>query len=114
MEPVSTWRSRDGARDTPATGFPAGSARRSLAAMDDVWIESPHNLHCPRCDRRLMQQAGIHFHSTLQSPVYVGEVSTLTCPGGHRLPDRQELYSLRERRGYAPVASVSQVPPPLR
>ncbi|MGY1743717.1 MULTISPECIES: hypothetical protein [unclassified Blastococcus] len=82
--------------------------------MHDVWIESPHNLHCPRCDRRLVQQAGVHFHSRLQSPVYVGEVSTLSCPGGHRLPDRQELYSLRERRGYAPVASVSQVPPPLR
>lgn len=82
--------------------------------MRTVWVESPHNLHCPRCDRRLVQQAGIHFHSGVRAAVYVAEVSTLACPGGHRLPDRQELYSHREQRGYAPVAPVSQVPPPTR
>ncbi|MGY1638202.1 hypothetical protein ACI78V_16275 [Geodermatophilus sp. SYSU D00742] len=82
--------------------------------MQKVWVESSRNLRCPRCDRRLVQQAGVHFHSRLRSPVYVGDVSTLTCPGGHRLPDRLELYSHRERRGYTPAAPVSQVPPPVR
>jgi hypothetical protein len=82
--------------------------------MHEIWVQTPHNLHCPRCDRRLVQQAGVHFHSRLQSHVYVGEVGTLACPGGHRLPERPELYAHRERRGYAPVAPVSQVPPPRR
>jgi hypothetical protein len=99
---------------TGRVASPGGCPRGNLAVMHDVWIESPHNLHCPRCDRRLVQQAGVHFHSRLQSPVYVGEVSTLACPAGHGLPERPELYSHRERRGYAPAASVSRVPPPRR
>jgi hypothetical protein len=82
--------------------------------MHAIWVQTPHNLHCPRCDRRLVQQAGVQFRSRLQSPVSVGEMSTLACPGGHQLPEHQELYAHRERRGYAPVASVSQVPPPRR
>lgn len=80
--------------------------------MDAIWIQTPHNLHCPRCDRRLVQQAGSHVHSRLPSHVHVGEGESLACPNGHGLPARDELDAHRERRGYAPVASVSQVPPP--
>lgn len=80
--------------------------------MDEVWVQSLHNLHCPRCDRRLVQRAGRHFHSELRSPVYVGAVGTLHCPQRHRLPDRQDLYDYRAERGYAPAAPVSEIVPP--
>ncbi|MGY1813410.1 hypothetical protein [Blastococcus sp. SYSU D00820] len=79
--------------------------------MHAIWVQAPHNLHCPRCDRRLVQQADVHGHGR-EEFVDVDDASTLTCPGGHRLPTPQELYDHRERRGYAPVAPVSQVPPP--
>jgi hypothetical protein len=82
--------------------------------MDATWIHSLHNLHCPKCDSRLVQLAGRHFHSQLGSPVYVGQVGTLSCPQGHPLPDRRELYEYRARHGYAVAASVSEVVPPVR
>jgi hypothetical protein len=82
--------------------------------MDAIWIQSLHNLHCPHCDNRLVQLAQRHFHSLLGSPVYVGEVGTLSCPGGHPLPDRRELYDYRTRQGHATAASVSEVVPPAR
>ena len=82
--------------------------------MDATWIHSLHNLHCPTCDRRLVQRAGRHFHSVVGSPVYVGEVGTLSCPEGHPLPERQELYDYRSRRGHAAAASVAEVGPPAR
>ena len=80
--------------------------------MDEVWIQSLHNLHCPSCDRRLVQRGRLHFHSQLRSPVYVGDVGTLLCPQRHRLPDRRDLYDYRAQRGYAPAAPVSEIAPP--
>jgi hypothetical protein len=80
--------------------------------MDAIWIECLHNLHCPRCERRLVQRAGRHFHSRLQQPVYVGKANSLACPLGHRLPERQELYAYRAARGHAVTAPVSEVVPP--
>ena len=81
--------------------------------MGAVLIQSLHNLHCPRCDSRLVQRAGRRFHSELQTRVYVGEVGTLACPEGHTLPDRQELYDYRERQGYPAIAPVSEIGPPV-
>ncbi|MGY1602311.1 hypothetical protein [Geodermatophilus sp. SYSU D00815] len=82
--------------------------------MDAVWVQSLHNLHCPRCDHRLVQRAGRHLHGVLGVPVYVGHVGTLVCPRGHALPDRERLYAYRAERGHAPSAPVSEVGPPAR
>jgi hypothetical protein len=80
--------------------------------MDAIWVQSLHNLHCPNCDRRLVQRAGRHFHTELHAPIYVGEVGTLSCPDGHPLPCRQQLYDYRAQRGHAPSAPVVEVLPP--
>ena len=80
--------------------------------MDAIWVSSLHGLHCPRCDRRLVQQAAIHFHSGLRSLVYVGRANTLACPGGHRLPDRQDLDAYRSRRERVRCTPVSGGAPP--
>ena len=80
--------------------------------MEAVWVQSLHNLHCPRCDRRLVQRAARHFHTMLRRSVYVGEVGSLSCPDGHVLPDRRTLYAYRAERGHAPSAPVSEVAPP--
>ena len=80
--------------------------------MDAIWIQSLHNLHCPRCDNRLVQQAGRFFVEEKAALMYVGEVGTLTCPDGHRLPDRQTLYDYRSEQGHAPSAPVTEVVPP--
>ncbi|UOX99734.1 hypothetical protein [Blastococcus sp. PRF04-17] len=79
--------------------------------MEAVWIESLHNLHCPHCDSRLLQRAGRHFHSALGAQVYVGDVDSLACPDGHRLPGRDQLYDYRAQQGHAAVAPVSEVGP---
>jgi len=80
--------------------------------MDALWVQSLHNLHCPQCDHRLVQQAGRHFHRAREAFVYVGQVGTLACPTGHVLPDREELYAYRTHRGHAPSAPVTEVAPP--
>jgi hypothetical protein len=77
--------------------------------MDAVWIQSLHNLHCPNCDSRLIERAHRHFHSALGTDVYVGDVHTLSCPDGHLLPDRQQLYDYRAEQGHAPVAPVAEL-----
>ena len=79
--------------------------------MEAIWVQSVHNLHCPSCDSRLVQRAERRFHAERQIPVYVGEVGTLSCPDGHPLPDRQELYDYRAQQGHAPAAPVSAVVP---
>ena len=80
--------------------------------MSSVWILSVHNLHCPTCDRRLVERAGRYRLAHRAAPVYVGEVETLTCRDGHVLPDRSALYDYRERRGIARQAAVTEVAPP--
>lgn len=80
--------------------------------MDAIWVQSLHNLHCPRCDTRLVQQAGRFFVEERPQPVYVGEVGTLACPGGHALPEREVLYAYRAERGHPPTAPVAEVFPP--
>jgi hypothetical protein len=80
--------------------------------VSSVWIQSVHNLHCPTCDSRLVEQAGRYRVSDRPAPVYVGEVETLTCPDGHVLPDREALYDYRDRRGIPAQASVTEVAPP--
>jgi hypothetical protein len=82
--------------------------------MDAVWIQSLHNLHCPRCDTRLVQQAGRFTVPERETPVYVGEVGTLACPAGHPLPERTLLYAYRARSGHATHAPASEVVPPAR
>jgi len=79
-----------------------------------VWILSPHNLHCPECDTRLVEQAGRFEVPGRPAPVHVGEVGTLTCRAGHALPSRQALYAHREARGRPRTATVREVPPPDR
>ncbi len=76
------------------------------------WIQSLHNLHCPTCDDRLVEQAGRFEVHERRQPVYVGHVETLTCREGHPLPDRAVLYRYREQRGLPPAAPVQEVPPP--
>ena len=80
--------------------------------MSSVWIQSVHNLHCPTCDSRLVEQAGRYVVSDRPAPVYVGEVETLTCRGGHPLPDRNTLYAYRDGRGIPARATVAEVAPP--
>ena len=82
--------------------------------MEGLWIQSLHNLHCPRCDERLVQQAARVPLPGRQVHVYVGEVGTLACPAGHRLPDRESLYDYRARAGHAWRAEVTEVSPPRR
>jgi hypothetical protein len=77
-----------------------------------VWIQSVHNLHCPRCGTRLVQQAGRYDLPYRPAPVYVGEVETLTCRAGHALPDRNTLYAYRDRRGLPWQTPVREVAPP--
>ncbi|MGY1738272.1 hypothetical protein [Geodermatophilus sp. SYSU D00684] len=81
--------------------------------MDATRVQSLRNLHRPQCGDRLVQRAGRHFHTALRAPVYVGEVDTLTCPTGHPLPDRQELYDHRDRLGFPAGAPVAEVVPPV-
>jgi hypothetical protein len=81
--------------------------------MEAIWVQSLHNLHCPRCDRRLMQQASRFFVPERAVHYYVGEVGTLVCPDGHRLPEREALYEYRAARGYASCAPVSEVTRPI-
>jgi len=80
--------------------------------MVSVWILSPHNLHCPQCDTRLVERAGRYHLPGRLVPVHVGEVGTLTCRAGHPLPSREELYANREDRGRPRTAAVREVPPP--
>ena len=80
--------------------------------MSSVWIQSVHNLHCPTCDTPLVEQAGRYLVVDRPSPVYVGEVETLTCRDGHALPDRQQLYDYRELRGIPARVPVREVAPP--
>lgn len=82
--------------------------------MNVVWIESLHNLHCPACDGRLVQQGRRCSVPDRGGPRYVGEVGTLACRQGHCLPDRAALYEYRARRGHAASATVREVPPPHR
>jgi hypothetical protein len=77
-----------------------------------VWIQSVHNLHCPTCDSRLVEQAGRYAVPDRPAPVYVGEVATLTCRRGHPLPERGELYRYRDLRGIPASAPVQEVAPP--
>jgi hypothetical protein len=77
--------------------------------MTAIWVQSLHNLHCPSCDRRLVQRAGRHFVPERGAHYYVGEVGTLVCPDGHPLPDRETLYAYREARGHASSAPVAEV-----
>ena len=80
--------------------------------VSSVWIQSVHNLHCPTCDRRLVERAGRYRVAHRPAPVYVGEVETLTCRDGHLLPDRGELYAYRDDRGIPRQATVREVAPP--
>jgi hypothetical protein len=80
--------------------------------MDAIWIQSLHNLHCPRCDSRLVQRAGRFFVPERAAHYYVGEVGTLACPGGHPLPEREVLYAYRSERGHAVSAPVAEAGPP--
>lgn len=80
--------------------------------MNALWIQSLHNLHCPTCDTRLVEQAGRYAVAHLPAPVYVGEVATLTCREGHPLPDREVLYAYRDERGIPASAPVHEVEPP--
>ena len=82
--------------------------------MEAIWVQSLHNLHCPRCDARLIQQARRCFVPERSVHHYVGEVGTLACPGGHPLPDREVLYDYRAERGHAVCAPVAEVLPPRR
>jgi hypothetical protein len=82
--------------------------------MEAIWVESLHNLHCPRCDSRLVQQARLCFVPERAVHHYVGEVGTLACPGGHSLPEREILYAYRSERGHAISAPVAEVVPPRR
>jgi len=82
--------------------------------MEAIWVQSLHNLHCPHCDARLVQMARRCFVPERAVHHYVGEVGTLLCPGGHRLPDREVLYAYRSERGHAVRAPVSEVVPPRR
>ena len=81
--------------------------------MLSLWIESLHNLHCPSCDRRLIERATLHLPDGQRDPVVVGEVGTLQCPTGDPLPDRAFLYALRAVTGRPAVAAVREVPPPV-
>lgn len=83
-------------------------------SMEAIWVESLHNLHCPRCDTRLVQQAQLCFAPERATHHYVGEVGTLACPGGHALPGREALYAYRSEQGHAMNAPVSEVEMPLR
>ncbi len=80
--------------------------------MVSVWIQSLHNLHCPTCGARLVEQAGRYEVPERSRPVYVGEVGTLCCTAGHPVPPREELYDHRERRGLPRSAPVREVVPP--
>jgi len=80
--------------------------------MVAVWILSVHNLHCPACGTRLVERAGRYTVAGRREPVYVGEVSTLCCPGGHPLPDRAELYAQREAQDRPSTAEIWEVAPP--
>jgi len=81
-------------------------------AMASVWILSPHNLHCPGCDTRLIERAGRFAVPGRPGPVHVGEVGTLRCRAGHPLPDREQLYAQRDERGRPRTAAVREVAPP--
>jgi hypothetical protein len=79
--------------------------------VDDVWIQSLHNLHCPTCDRRLVQRARRCLVPGTAELRYVGEVGTLTCEKGHPLPGRAALYAYRAQRRHPVCASVREVGP---
>jgi hypothetical protein len=69
--------------------------------MSDVWIESLHNLHCPTCDARLVEQAGKFEPLGRPDPVYITDGRSLTCPAGDPLPtDRDALYAYRDAQGH--------------
>lgn len=82
--------------------------------MDEVWISSLHNLHCPQCGVRLIQRAARCPVDQPPGLVYVGEIGTLACPAGHPLPSREALYAYREEHGHPPTAPVTEVTKPLR
>jgi len=93
--------------------LPDGSHEVHRCRMASVGMESVHHLHCPTCDARLVEQAGRYDVMQRRHPVYVGEVTTLTCPAGHRLPhDRGQPHNYRDRRGHPPEAPVREVAPP--
>lgn len=80
--------------------------------MTALWIQSVHNLHCPTCGSRLVEQAGRYVVPSRPAPVYVGEVATLTCANGHPLPGRRALYEYRDECGLPASAPVHEVRPP--
>jgi len=81
--------------------------------VTSVWIESVHNLHCPRCDTRLLQRGGRFLVPERGAFMYVGEVGTLERRNGHPLPDGSVLYGYRDQRGYPRGAQVREVPDPM-
>ena len=81
--------------------------------MPMVWITSLHNLHCPSCDARLIEQAGRFEPMGRPDPIYQADPRTLTCPNGHRLPeDQDELYTYRDEKGHPPEEPPTEVAPP--
>jgi hypothetical protein len=82
--------------------------------MESIWGQSLHNLHCPQCDRRLMQRASRRFHTERRIPVYVGQVGTLRCPSGHGLLGIQALYDYRDMQGHPSTAPVSEITSSVR
>lgn len=93
-------------------GVPLRSAGTQAVLMASVWILSLHNLYCPGCDTRLIERAGRFTVPDRPWPVHVGEVGTLRCRAGHRLPSREELYAHRDERGRPRTAAVREVVPP--
>lgn len=85
--------------------------------MSSVWAQSLHDLHCPRCDTPLVEEAGRFRVLGRPEPVHVGNVGTLRCRGGHALLARSRLYAYREEQGHPATAPVPEVafpadPPP--
>jgi hypothetical protein len=90
-------------------------ARGRMCAMAPVWIESAHNLHCPTCDARLVEQAArIDVLNEVRGgpthPKYQVDGDSLTCPSGHQLPSVDDLYAYRDEQGHdasdGPVVEV--------
>ncbi len=90
-----------------------GVASRPHHGHMRVWIESLHNLQCPTCDARLVEQAG-RVHPIRQlDRIYHSDPRTLTCPAGHQLPvDHHALYAYRNEHGHPQDAPIREVPRP--
>lgn len=83
-------------------------------------IESVHNLHCPTCDARLLEEAG-RFQVLGEVRGEPGPVKYVVdgnrapvCPADHPLPDVAALYAYRDSKGYPPEAPAREVPWPYR